>query len=89
MDLFLLTGSDSARVLYASKENLDENQKDITFRDIFIFIFQIAVMYLAGSLSWNCSGKYPVYLRVLFAILAALFGTTYIFFYILFRSDLC
>lgn len=94
MDLFYLTGSDSARSKIFqenfSELNNEENETvQITLVDVIRTIFSLVIMIYAGIISWNCSGMYSTPLRVLFSLLAALFGTTYIILFFIFRSDIC
>jgi hypothetical protein len=102
MDLMFYTGQDSARSkVYSqlkntvSKENFsdftssDDSCVEFTMVDILVLAIDIIIAVIAANLSWGCSGNYSPVLRVIFAILAAIFGSTYIILYILFRSDLC
>jgi hypothetical protein len=88
MDLFNLTGSDPARNLYYVKEKF-EGKQEITCKDILLALLDLVVLIIAAKLSWECSGNYPVALRVLFSVLAGIFGYIYIILYIIFRSDKC
>lgn len=97
MDLFYLTGRASLPLQKLKESFSDytdisvdqEEPKDLTLIDIVSFIVEIIIMFYAASLSWNCSGSYPVWARVIFATLAALFGFTYIILFIIFRADKC
>jgi hypothetical protein len=57
--------------------------------DYLTLFISVIISVFAGYLSWGCSGNYPGFLRVIFAILAAFFGTTYIVLYYIFRADKC
>ena len=46
---------------------------------------------LAAFLSWRCNSSlgYPVYLKLLMAFFAFMFGGIYMLYYVLFRFDVC
>ena len=101
MDLFFYTGIDntplrkikehlvSKVVVITDGPTIPTPVPEITVSDIIIIIIQFIIMFVAGSLSWNCSGLYSYPVRVVFAILSALFGFSYIIYYLIFRHDLC
>lgn len=56
---------------------------------VLMLLIKLFIAVVAAYLSWGCSGMYSTPIRVLFAFLAAIFGSFYILMYIIFRSDLC
>ena len=52
-------------------------------------VVSLAIALYAAYLSWSCSGMYPHALRVIFAVLAAMFGMTYIVLFAIMRADMC
>jgi glucan phosphoethanolaminetransferase (alkaline phosphatase superfamily) len=89
MDLYLLTGRNNTSEFFKKIGDTDDLDKKITFKQIATMIAHLIIMFIAGSLSWNCSTKHPIFLRVLFSFFASLFGLSYIILYTIFRSDMC
>lgn len=100
MDLFLLTGRNSHsdfRNIFTSNDledvEISEKQQRLSVYEkifkVLHFLVHLAIMFIAGKLSWDCNGNYPTYLRVIYTFFAAMFGFTYIILYGIFRSDLC
>jgi hypothetical protein len=59
--------------------------------DWFSFVISVFISALAIYLSWTCNSAmgYGTFEKVLYAAGAGLFGTIYLFYYILFRGDAC
>ena len=58
---------------------------------IIMVIGIIACFPLAGYLSWNCNGAlgYSGAEKIMYAIIATLFGIIYVMYYTLYRMDIC
>lgn len=59
--------------------------------DWFSFLVSVAISALAIYLSWSCNTAmgYGTAEKVLYAAGAGIFGTLYLFYYVLFRGDVC
>lgn len=55
----------------------------------FSFVFMVLGIYLAITLSWQCSFDYSTVYRVLFAATASLFNWVYVLFHFLVQSTAC
>ena len=69
----------------------DESSKKITASTIISMIIGIAIGIFAVYLSWKCNTKfnYSLWLKVLYAFLAYIFGLVYIVLHFIFRYDVC
>jgi len=53
---------------------------------IFIMLFvKLALSLIAGYLSWKCSAKSDMLLRILFTFIAIMFSEVYIVYYTIYR----
>ena len=55
----------------------------------FSFLFTITGIYLAVTLSWQCSFQYQLALRTLFAATAGFFNWGYVLVHFLFQTTAC
>mgnify|MGYP001283199307 CR=1 FL=1 len=60
-------------------------EKELMNYYLFRITFSLPFMIVAGILAWRCNAKEPMFLRVLITILAAMFSTIYILFYLIYR----
>ena len=58
---------------------------------IVLKIIGVLLAIIAARLSWECnsSDKYPLWQKILFSILAYMFGIFYIIYFLLFRFNYC
>jgi len=63
----------------------DENQSTITFDTILSTLATIAFMALAGYLCWKCNENTDKPLRIIYTILAIIFNTFYLLWYLIVR----
>ena len=79
-------------------ENFSDNKTDVyktdgtrmTEREMITFylirvLFSLPFMLIAGILAWRCNSGENKYIRILITILAAMFSTIYILFYLIYR----
>ena len=53
------------------------------------FVLSLTISSYAAYLSWNCSaGDLPIF-RIMWAIIAFMFGVLYILFFVLFKAKSC
>lgn len=56
---------------------------------IIQFVLSLTISSYAAYLSWNCSaGDLPIF-RIMWAIIAFMFGVLYILFFVLFKAKSC
>lgn len=68
----------------------NENINLICEGEDFLFNFlSLLISFYAASLSWNCNQKINIYLRIIYAFFAFIFGIIYIVLYLIFRSGEC
>lgn len=46
-------------------------------------IVSLAIMIIAGWIAWDCNKKETQGLRIIYTLLAAMFGTIYLFYYVI------
>ncbi len=66
-------------------------KKKISVSDVLSFLLGVVIGLYAAFLSWQCNTKlsYNVFLKVIFAIFAYLFGLVYLILYVVMRWDTC
>lgn len=66
-------------------------KQGITFGGVLSFILGVVIGLYAAFLSWQCNTKlsYNMFLKVIFAIFAYLFGLVYLVLYVVMRWDTC
>lgn len=62
-----------------------------TFQDVpkstnyLAYIINLAIMLGAGYLAWSCNGSETQPLRILYTVLAAIFSSLYLIYYLVYR----
>ena len=72
-------------------EKLDDANKSNDSMNTIGLIISIAIGAYAAHLSYQCNTKLniPEFQKVIYAVLAYIFGIIYLLYYFLFRSDAC
>ena len=104
MDLFLLTGFDSARSTFKSLTeesdritsdsiycNCEENEgsSSLSLVMIAMLFIKLFIFIFAVRKSWECSTGLPSYQRIFYSLMAGIFGTLYTILYLIFGSGKC
>jgi hypothetical protein len=66
-----------------------EKKSGFSFMKLIQLILSIGISLYAAYLSWSCSAGEHMFIRILSAIFAWLFGVLYILYFALFRSASC
>ena len=66
-------------------------QTSITLSSVLTFVLGVVIGLYAVYLSWQCNSKlnYNIFLKVIFAVFAYIFGLTYLILYLIMRWDVC
>lgn len=75
--------------LIVQLDNHIHTLEKLSTKDIILLLISVAFSILAAKMSWSCSKHYHHMFRVLFAILAFMFGENYVILFLIFRSDIC
>lgn len=66
-----------------------EKKSSFSFMKLIQLVLSIGISLYAAHLSWSCSAGEHMFIRVLSALFAWLFGVLYILYFALFRSASC
>ena len=70
------------------KENFKEYNK-FSAEELTVLVMRLLLALpmasIAGILAWRCNASEPMALRVLYTLLAVMFSSVYIFFYLVYR----
>lgn len=101
MDLFLLTGFDSARSTFKSLTasvtsdsiycDCEENNGStkLSLAVLAVLFIKLFIFIFAVRKSWECSTGLPSYQRIFYSLMAGIFGTLYTILYLIFGSGKC
>ena len=66
-----------------------EKKSGFSFMKLIQLILSVCISVYAAYLSWSCSAGEHMFIRILSAIFAWLFGVIYILYFAMFRSASC
>lgn len=80
-----------AMIMPMNGSPMQQPKQGLKISDILSFILGVVIGLYAAYLSWQCNAKlnYNVFLKVVFAIFAYMFGLTYLILYVVMRWDTC
>lgn len=68
---------------------VEKKKEGFSFMKLIQLILSVGISLYATYLSWSCSAGEHMFIRILSAIFAWLFGVIYILYFALFRSASC
>ena len=65
-------------------KTMDKQENFINFGSFLggSFLLSLMIVILAGALAWNCNKGESLLMRIIYTILAMIFGTMYLFYYV-------
>ena len=60
-------------------------ERELMMYNLIRVVFSLPFMIVAGMLAWRCNKNESKYMRILITVLAAMFSTFYILFYLIYR----
>ena len=60
-------------------------ERELMMYNLIRVVFALPFMVIAGMLAWRCNKKESNFMRILITVLAAMFSTFYILFYLIYR----
>jgi len=89
MDAFFLTKALELNQPEEKFTSMPKISPQKSLMSIIQFVLSLTISSYAAYLSWNCSaGDLPIF-RIMWAIIAFMFGVLYILFFVLFKAKSC
>lgn len=73
----------------ATETKATPTQEDVDYWTIIGQVIFMLVSLYAAFLSFKCNTNVNMFLRILYALVAGIFGFVYLMYYFLFRQDVC
>lgn len=89
MDAFFLTQSLTKEKFTGDEVVVVETKEGFSFMKMVQLILSFAISVYAAYLSWSCSTGEHMFIRILSAMFAWMFGVLYILYFALVRSSSC